>query len=417
MDKTHEWMKEAIALDKSDDLRDFRNLFFIPEKDGRPGVYLAGNSLGLQPRTTERLILEELEDWRMYGVEGHVTSRRPWYSYHKQFQEPLAELVGGLPTEVVAMNALTVNLHLMLISFYRPTHTRHKVAILGNEFPSDRYAIESQIRMHGYDPYEAMIEVVGMDDDEILQTIQNHADALALVHFSAVHYYTGKFFDVEAITRAAHDAGAYAGFDLAHAIGNVELNLHEWDVDYAVWCSYKYLNSGPGSVGGAFIHEKHACNPNIPRLAGWWGTDEDTRFEMRQDFVPTQGANGWQLSNAPIFSMAAHKAPLDIFREAEMKRISAKRDALTGFAERVIVSAIGNRNDIRIITPADPARRGAQLSLEFDAEGNDVYNALIAAGVTVDFRKPNVIRIAPAPLYNTFEDVAIFGAELLHAIS
>lgn len=416
MDKTHEWMKEALALDKSDELRDFRNLFFIPEKDGRPVIYLAGNSLGLQPHTTERLILEELEDWRMHGVEGHMTSRRPWYSYHKQFQEPLAELVGGLPTEVVAMNALTVNLHLMLISFYRLTHTRHKVAILGNEFPSDRYAIESQIRMHGYDPNEAMIEVVGMDDDEILQTIHNHADTLALVHFSAVHYYTGKYFDVEAITRAAHDAGAYVGFDLAHAIGNVELNLHKWDVDYAVWCSYKYLNSGPGSVGGAFVHEKHANDANIPRLAGWWGTGEGTRFEMRHNFVPTYGADSWQLSNAPVLSMAAHKASLDIFQEAGMKRISAKRDALTGFAERVIMDAIVDRNDIRIITPGNPLRRGAQLSLEFDAKGNDVYKALIHAGVVVDWRKPNVLRIAPAPLYNTFRDVATFGTELLRAI-
>ncbi|MBI2793123.1 MAG: kynureninase [Ignavibacteria bacterium] len=413
----HEWNTEATALDQADELRDFRNRFYIPEKNGKQAIYLAGNSLGLQPRMAERIILEELEDWRVFGVEGHMNSRRPWYSYHKQFCEPLAELVGGLPVEVVAMNALTVNLHLMLISFYRPTPTRYKVAILGNEFPSDRYAIESQIRLHGYDPREAMIEFDDMDDDAILRSITVHADTLALVHLSAVHYYTGKFFDVETITHAAHDAGAYVGFDLAHAIGNVELNLHQWNVDYAVWCSYKYLNSGPGSVGGAFIHEKHVGNGNIPRLAGWWGTDEDTRFEMHPSFVPTYGAESWQLSNAPVFSMAAHKASLDIFREAGMKRVSAKRELLTGFAERVILDAIGNRSDIRIITPSNILRRGAQLSLELDTKGNDVYNALIDAGLVVDWRNPNVIRIAPVPLYNTFGDVAVFGEELVRAIT
>lgn len=417
MNMIHEWKTEATALDQADELRDFRNQFYIPEKNGKQAIYLAGNSLGLQPRMAERILLEELEDWRVFGVEGHMKSRRPWYSYHKQFCEPLAELVGGMPVEVVAMNALTVNLHLMLISFYRPTPTRYKVAVLGNEFPSDRYAIESQIRLHGYDPGEAMIEFIDMDDAAILRAIQDHSDELALVHVSAVHYYTGKFFDVGAIAQAAHNAGAHVGFDLAHAIGNVELKLHEWNVDYAVWCSYKYLNSGPGSVGGAFIHEKHAGNTDVPRLAGWWGTDEDTRFEMNPNFVPTYGAESWQLSNAPVFSMAAHKASLDIFREAGMKRISAKRELLTGFAERVILNAIGNRSDIRIITPSNPLRRGAQLSLEVDAKGNDVYNALIDAGLVVDWRKPNVIRIAPAPLYNTFNDVAVFGAELTRAIT
>ena len=409
------YLDQARELDAQDALATFRERFHFPQFEGRPVLYFTGNSLGLQPTTVQQIVDEELADWRTFGVEGHMRSRRPWFSYHQQFKEPLARLVGGLPHEVVAMNALTVNLHLMMVSFYRPTPTRNKVLIVGYEFPSDRYAVESQIRFHGYDPADCLVEIhpeegsEELTDEQLSSAILGLGDSLALVHFSGVHYYTGQFFNLPMIVREAHAMGAFVGFDLAHAIGNVELQLHDWDADYAVWCSYKYLNSGPGGVGGAFVHERFADDASLPRLAGWWGNDEATRFTMPHAFEHSYGADGWQLSNAPVMNMAAHKASLDIFMEAGMDRISAKRESLTGFAERIIDDIIAHHEGIRILTPRDPSRRGAQLSIHFEEHGKTIFDALNKRGVVADWRNPSVIRIAPAPLYNTFEDVAQLG--------
>lgn len=419
----HAHRLQADLLDAADPLHAFRERFFVPQMNGRPVLYFTGNSLGLQPISTYDAVTAELEDWKTLAVEGHHHSRHPWLSYHRMFQEPLAHVVGAKPHEVVAMNTLTVNLHLMLVSFYRPTPQRRKVMIVGNEFPSDRYAVASQIRWHGYDPNEALIELEPapgtheISDEQIQLAITEHADQLALVMFSAVHYYTGQFFNLPMIVQAAHAAGALVGFDLAHAAGNVETRLHDSGADFAVWCSYKYLNSGPGAVGGAFVHERHAQRPDLQRLAGWWGNDESTRFQMPHDFIPTYGADGWQLSNAQILPMAAHKASLDIFVEAGMDRISAKRDALTGFLWTVIHDVIGTRNDVRVITPADVHRRGAQLSVEFDRHGRAIFDALQQRGVVVDWRVPNVIRIAPAPLYTSFSDVAALGRHLAEVLA
>jgi kynureninase len=412
----------ALAYDNTDPLARFRAEFEFPTRNGKPLIYLTGNSLGLLPKGAPAMVLEEFDDWRNLGVEGHLHSRRPWFSYHQQSREHLALLCGAKPLEVVAMNSLTVNLHLMMVSFYRPTSTRYKVIIAGQEFPSDRYAVASQIKLHGFDPAQAMIELVpspGADvlsPEQIAEAIEAHADTLALVMLSGVHYYTGQFFDLAAITRQAHAAGAEVGFDLAHAIGNVNLALHEWGPDFAVWCSYKYLNSGPGGVGGAFVHERHANCTDLPRLAGWWGNNEGTRFQMAHDFEPTSGADGWQLSNAPVLSMAAQLASLQVFTAAGMENIGRKRDLLTAFAEEVINDAIAGHPGARIITPSDPSQRGAQLSVLFESGGRDVFDKLTAAGVVVDWRTPSVIRLAPAPLYNSFADVAQFGEHLKEAL-
>ncbi len=413
---------EAEELDASDVLAPFRDRFHIPLHQGKQSIYFAGNSLGLMPKKAEQMVLEEMDDWRQLGVLGHMASRRPWFSYHRLFRDHLAHITGALPTEVVAMNSLTANLHLMMVSFYRPTPTRFKVMIVGHEFPSDRYAVASQIRFHGYDPAGSLLELYPyegsstIDDDQIEQAIRDHADTLALVVFSGVHYYTGQYFDLQAITRLAHDAGACVGFDLAHAIGNVNLKLHEWGPDFAVWCSYKYLNSGPGGVGGAFVHERHANNPDLPRFAGWWGNDESTRFQMPHQFEHTYGADGWQLSNAPVLSMAAHLAALEVFSDARMDRIGDKRDSLTAFAERVIRDVISDHPQVQIITPSEPTRRGAQLSLSFSHGGREVFDAISRSGVVADWRTPSVIRIAPAPLYNTYSEVATFGQLLREAL-
>jgi len=407
--------ERAHVLDASDPLRSFREQFYFPHKNGTQVLYFCGNSLGLQPRRTQELVDAELAEWRMHGVEGHFAARNPWFSYHRIVTDQVAALVGAEPHEVVAMNTLTVNLHLMMISFYRPTSERFKIILAGSEFPSDRYAIESQVRLHGLDPEHAMIEVEPvpgtstLTTEQIVAAIREHADSTALVLFSGVHFLTGQCFDMAAISRATHEAGANVGFDLAHAIGNVKLELHAWDVDFAVWCSYKYLNAGPGAVAGAFVHERHAKKPELPRLAGWWGNDEKTRFTMEHQFDPTYGADGWQLSNAQVLPLAALKASLDLFQEAGMDRLVAKQRLLTAFAEEVIDDAIAMRSDVRIITPRDATQRGAQLSVMFDAHGKAVFDALTSHGVVVDWRTPNVMRMTPAPLYTSFADVAAFG--------
>lgn len=404
------------TLDKSDELASLRTHFHIPlGADKKPVHYFCGNSLGLQPLTAADAIRQEMDDWRHLGVEGHFSAKNPWFSYHSAFPTLLAPLVGAKTIEVVAMNTLTVNLHLMLTSFYRPTAERNKIITAGKDFPSDRFAIESQIRLHDFDPEQAMIEVQPvpgthvLTTEQIVKAIDEHKDSVALVMFSGVHFLTGQFFDLERIALAAHNAGALFGVDLAHAIGNVELRLHDWKVDFAVWCSYKYLNSGPGGVGGAFVHEIHAERNDLPRLAGWWGNEEATRFEIERSFNPMAGANGWQLSNAQILPMAVHRSALEIFSEARMDRISTKRDRLTAYAERIIDDSLKNTDAARIITPRDPRQRGSQLSIAFDRCGREVFDGLIADGMIVDWRTSNVIRLAPAPLYTSFADVAAFG--------
>ncbi len=410
-----DWHEKARQLDQADILGKYRNKFHIPGHNKQESIYFCGNSLGLQPKKAQASIIKELEVWQQMGVKGHFQAENPWVSYHKQFRSPLAHITGGLEHEVVAMNALTVNLHLMLVSFYRPTPARYKIIIEQGAFPSDIYAVASQIKLHGFDPKEALIEVAPQKGEAILHTkdivqaIETHADSLALVLFPGVQYYTGQVFDMAGITQAAHEAGALAGFDLAHTVGNLPLQLHRWEVDFAVWCSYKYLNSGPGNVGGAFVHEKHATDAALPRFAGWWGHDETSRFAMDEDFQPILGADGWQLSNVNIIALAAHKASLSIFQEAGMENLRKKSVKLTGFLFDCIKEIDPDGSLVQIITPTDEEARGCQLSLFFPAHGQYIFDRLKDAGVIVDWRKPNVIRVAPTPLYNTFTEVATFA--------
>jgi kynureninase len=407
----------AMGLDEQDTLGRFRERFFIPQHNGKDCIYLTGNSLGLQPKTVARYIRLELDDWAKFGVEGHFRARNPWLSYHEIFPKQLSKIVGCLPGEVVVMNSLTVNLHLLMISFYRPTKDRYRIICETKAFPSDQYAFESQVRYHGYDPGDAIMEVKPREGEhtihteDILSAINQYSHQTALVLFSGVNYYTGQYFDIREITEAAHKAGAYAGFDLAHAAGNVEMSLHDWDVDFAGWCSYKYLNSGPGGVAGVYIHEKHITDKTLPRFAGWWGHTKETRFQMQKGFEPIPTAEGWQISNAPILSMAAHKASLDIFEEATIDKLHKKRQKLSGYLWYILNDINGRQSKkvIEMVTPADEKERGCQVSMMMLERGMEVFNALTEQGVIVDWREPNVIRVAPVPLYNTFEDVWRFG--------
>lgn len=398
----------ARDQDQVDILYSFRERFLFPQHEGRDVHYFCGNSLGLQPKSVSYLMQLELDDWAKYGVEGHFHARNPWFSYHHLFSERLAKIVGAQKDEVVATNTLTVNLHLLMISFYRPSGNRYKIIMEAGAFPSDQYAVETQVRMHGYKPEEAIIEIkpregaYTIEEDDIIAAIEQAGDSLALVMFGGVNYYTGQFFDLERITAAAHKAGAYAGYDLAHAVGNIPLKLHDWDADFACWCSYKYLNSGPGGVGGIFVHEKHLNDPGIFRLGGWWGNDEKDRFKMEKGFVPQNNAGSWQMSNAPVFNMVAHNASLDIYDKVGMKALREKSEKLTGFTEYLLKQVTHLPFDI--ITPSDPAKRGCQLSLLFKERGKEVFEELTENGVVADWREPNVIRIAPVPLYNTYED-------------
>ena len=405
----------AKSLDAQDPLKHFRQKFFIPQHNGNDCIYFTGNSLGLQPKSVKEYIQQELNDWAKLGVEAHFKGRRPWLSYHELFSEPLSKIVGALPEEVVAMNQLTVNLHLLLTSFYRPTKERYKIICEARAFPSDQYALESQASLHGFHPRDAIIEVGTREGEhnirteDILAVMDRHKNETAVVLFGGVNYYSGQVFDIRKITEAAHSIGAFAGFDLAHAAGNVELHLHDWNIDFACWCSYKYLNSGPGGVAGAFIHQKHAGNTQLPRLAGWWGHDKEKRFLMESGFKPIPTAEGWQLSNAPILSMAAHKASLDIFEEAGMPSLTGKSKQLTGYLFFVLdeINTNASKKMIGIITP--PNEHGCQVSMLIPERGKTVFNALLEQGVIADWREPNVIRVAPVPLYNTFEDVWRFG--------
>lgn len=407
----------AQQLDANDPLRHFRERFHIPQINGADAIYFTGNSLGLQPKTTAQYVQQELNDWARYGVEGHFHAQHPWFSYHEIFPQQLSAIVGALPEEVVVMNQLTVNLHLLMVSFYQPDAKRYKILCEAKAFPSDQYAIESQVEFHGYEPGEAIIEFAPREGEhhvrteDILRLIEQHKDSLALVLIGGVNYYSGQVFDMKTITEAAHRAGAVAGFDLAHAAGNIPLDLHNWQVDFACWCSYKYLNSGPGGVAGVFIHQKHIADKDLPRLAGWWGHKKETRFQMRKGFDPIPTAEGWQLSNAPVLSMAAHKAALDIFTEAGMPALYAKGQLLAGYLHYVLndLNQSIQHAVIEVITPTAPAERGCQVSILMLERGREVFNALMDQGVIADWREPNVIRVAPVPLYNTFEDVWKFG--------
>jgi kynureninase len=405
-------LEYAQSLDDTDILFSFRERFHFPQHEEKDTVYFCGNSLGLQPKSAKYLFAKELSDWAKWGVEGHFNAEQPWFSYQKQFSGSLSRIVGAKEDEVVAMNTLTVNLHLLLLSFYRPKDGRYKIIMEAGAFPSDQYAIETQVRMYGYDPEDAIIELTPrpgehcLRDEDILQTIKAAGGSLACVMVGAVNYYTGQFYNLKDITAAAHSTGALAGFDLAHAMGNVPMELHDWDVDFACWCSYKYLNSGPGGVGGVYIHEKHGNNPETFRLAGWWGNDESTRFKMKKGFIPAKGAASWQMSNAPVFNMVAHKASLDIFDKININTLREKSLKLTAYLEYLLKSL--DHLSFEIITPSEPERRGAQLSLLFSKNGREVFDALTAKGVIADWREPNVIRIAPVPLYNSFEDVYTF---------
>lgn len=405
----------ARKLDRLDPLRAYRSQFLFPKHAGKPALYFCGNSLGLQPKTMRRALMAELDQWQQYGVEGHFRGENPWMYYHKLLKPQTARLVGGLPEEVVVMNTLTVNLHLMLVSFYRPQGTRYKIMMEAGAFPSDQYAIETQLRWHGLDPSDALIEIApraGSDHlhtEDILDAISTAGSSLALVMFSGVNYYTGQFFDIESITRAAHSVGAYAGFDLAHAAGNLPLRLHDWGVDFAVWCSYKYLNSGPGGPSGVFVHARHASNADLPRFGGWWGHDEQLRFQMRKGFSPMYGADGWQQSNAQILSFAAHKASLDLFDAVGMEALHKKSVQLTAYLEWILALHNPAGNRYKQITPLDSNARGCQISLLTDLNGKKMFDYLSEHGVICDWREPNVIRFAPVPLYNSFEDVWRLG--------
>lgn len=409
----------ARKMDKADPLRNFRKEFYIPRINGREAIYLCGNSLGLQPRSAAAYLAEELEDWRRLGVEGHLHARRPWLNYHHQFSKSLARLTGAKPEEVVCMNNLTVNLNLMMVSFFRPEGKRTKVIVEGNAFPSDYYAVEQQLRFHGLDPEENIVELlprsgeITLRTEDILTVIKKNKEQTALVLLGAVNYYTGQLFDLPAIAGACHEAGITLGLDLAHAIGNAELKLHDWQVDFAVWCSYKYLNSGPGAVSGVFIHNKYASRPDLPRFAGWWGNDEKTRFKMEKHFYPKAGADGWQMSNAPVLNMAAHLASLEIFDRAGMKNLRKKSLKLTAYLEFMLHSTLnGAEPAVAIITPSEPEARGCQLSLVAGKNGRKLFNRITKSGVIADWREPDVIRVAPVPLYNTFEDVWRFASLL-----
>lgn len=417
----------AQGLDAKDPLKSFRDKFFFPTFHEKTVRYFTGNSLGLQPKSTKEYILEELDAWAEYGVEGHFLAKRPWFAYHENLTQKAANVVGALPVEVVVTHSLTTNLHLLMVSFYRPeiNGKRTKILCEAKAFPSDQYALESQVKFHGLDLAEHLVEVAPREgeqlirEEDILAKIAELGDELALVMIGGVNYYTGQLFDMEKITKAGHAVGAIVGFDLAHAAGNINLKLHDWGVDFAAWCGYKYLNSSPGGVSGMFVHERHAYNPELPRFAGWWGYDKETRFLMQPGFNPMKGAEGWQLSNAPILGMAAHLASLDIFEEAGMERIGEKRDLMTAYMEFVI-DDISEKNKERctfeLITPRDKTKRGAQLSIMAKGQGKALFDALSAEGVVADWREPNVIRIAPAPLYNSYEDCYWFGQLLEKAI-
>lgn len=405
-------LAQALAMDNSDPLSKWRNEFHIPKQEnGNPFIYLCGNSLGLQPKSTQAALQQELSDWKNLGVEGHFHAKNPWMPYHEFLTEAMAEVVGAKPIEVVIMNSLTVNLHLMMVSFYQPRGKRKRIIIEADAFPSDKYAAESQIKFHGLNPADCLVELKARQGEECLRmediqaAIKEEGDELALVMLGNTNYYTGQFFDMKKITAWGHAVGAYVGFDCAHGAGNVELKLHESGCDFAVWCSYKYLNSGPGSLAGAFVNERHAYS-KLPRFEGWWGHKKETRFKMRDAFEPIPGVEAWQLSNPPILSMAAVWASLKIFQEAGIQNLRERSKKLTSYCEE-LVNTLG-QDVVRIITPSNPDERGAQLSIQVLNGNKKMFERISELGVIADWREPDVIRIAPTPLYNSYEDIYKF---------
>ena len=413
----------ATKADHDDELNAVRDRFHFPVIEGKKCLYFTGNSLGLQPKSTKEFVDQELSDWAAFGVEGHFHSKRPWYSYHEFLTDKTAKLVGAQPDEVVVTHSLTTNLHLLMVSFYRPTKERYKIICEAKAFPSDQYALESQVKFHGFDPEQAIVEVHPREgentirNDVIIAKINECGNELALVMIGGVNYFTGQVFDIPRITNSGHAVGAKVGWDLAHAAGNVILKLHDWNVDFAAWCTYKYLNSGPGGVSGIFVHHRHVTNKNLPRFAGWWGHDKETRFLMEKGFDPMPTAESWQLSNAPVLSMAAHLSALTIFDEIGMEKLRHKTIRLSGYLEFLIDEISSELNvNLEILTPRNWEERGCQLSIVAHGYGKKLFEKLMTEGVIVDWREPNVIRMAPVPLYNSFEDVYRFGQVLKSAL-
>ena len=443
---------DAAALDAADELASFRDKFHIPpDAAGREVVYFTGNSLGLQPKTTREYVDQELDDWARLAVEGHMHAKNPWLPYHEFVTEPMSRVVGAMPVETVVMNSLTVNLHLLMVSFYRPTPERYKIIIEKGAFPSDQYAVESQLKFHGFRSvppasaggreadllnvdssasapppahaggFGSLIQLEPREGEttlrtgDIVETIERQGDSVALILLGGVNYYTGQAFDMSAIADAGHKKGCTVGFDCAHAAGNLELKLHDWNVDFAAWCSYKYLNAGPGGIAGIFVHERHARSFNLPRFAGWWGHDKETRFLMGPEFKPLAGAEGWQISNPPILQLAALRSSLEVFDEAGMAELRAKSVRLTGYLESLL-DRIGSER-LSVITPRDPEQRGCQLSIRVRGSDKGIFRKISEAGVVADWREPDVIRVAPAPLYNTFSDVHRFAEILNRALA
>lgn len=411
----HQYSLEyARALDSKDELHAFRDKFYAPYLHGKRAIYFLGNSLGLQPKNTQEAILQIMDGWANFGVEGFFLGKDPWLHYSKHITPLLTKIVGANPEELVTMNHLTVNLHLLMISFYQPTKTRYKIICEAKAFPSDQYAFQSQVKMHGFEPADAIIEVHPKEGTElittedIIATIEANRDSVALVLFSGINYFTGQVFDMQAITVAAHKAGAYAGFDLAHAAGNIKLSLHDWAVDFACWCNYKYLNSGPGSIAGAFVHSSNLANKNLQRLEGWWGNDIANRFKMEKDFTSSATAESWSMSTSPMLLLAAHRASLEVFAEAGFDKLLNKSMALGNYLFYVL-NHINYNNKFTIITPQTKGEHGCQVSIFVHEKAKAVFDTLMPLGIFADWREPNVIRVAPVPLYNSFEEIFIFA--------
>lgn len=413
----------AQQLDAQDELKHYRNEFIFPQHEGKNVIYFTGNSLGLQPKSAKKYVDDVMNDWANLAVEGHFYAEKPWWDYQERFAEPLSKIVGAKPSEITVMNTLTVNLHLLMVSFYRPTKTRYKIICEEKAFPSDQYMFQSQVNHHGYKPEAAIIEIKRREGEhnirleDILVKIEEVGDELALVLFGGVNYYTGQVFDMKTITDAGHKVGAYVGFDLAHAAGNIKLELHDWNVDFAAWCSYKYMNSGPGNASGCFVHEKHH-HADLPRFAGWWGNKKENRFKMEPTFNPTIGADGWQVSNLPVLSLAPYLASAEMFAEVGMEKLIKKRNQITAYLEFILheIDAAIDGTEFEIITPSNQEERACQLSVFLHGQGRSLFDYLMKNGVITDWREPNVIRLAPVPLYTSYEDMYEFGQRLKQGI-
>ena len=415
----------AQSLDAQDELRKYRDEFHFPHVNGKQVIYFTGNSLGLQPKRTKTYVDEVMNDWANLAVEGHFYSDKPWWDYQERFAVPLSEIVGAKPTEVGVMNTLTVNLHLLMVSFYNPTPQKYKIICEEKAFPSDQYMFQSQVKFHGFDPKDAIVEIKRREGEanirleDVLAKIDEVGNELALVLIGGVNYYTGQVFDMKTITAAGQKHGAYVGWDLAHAAGNVKLNLHDWNIDFAAWCSYKYMNSGPGNASGFFVHEKHHNDKELKRFAGWYGHNKERRFKMEPDFDPVHGADGWQISNLPILSLAPYLASVEMFAEVGMDKLITKRKLITSYLE-FILHEIDNElegAEFEILTPSNQEERGCQLSVYLHGQGRELFDRLMKNGVITDWREPNVIRLAPAPFYCSFEDMYEFGQILKELIS